>query len=603
MQVHPEKINTVSSGGFETATMGFDASKLDQVAHLFRDQIYTNVKLAVVREYFCNAIDEHNSHNIERPIEVELKNGELSFRDFAKGLSKKDIFSIFFQYLASTKTGGEHGGFGIGAKAALAYSDVFFVDSFFEGVQTSYSGLLEDTGGFYPEGKVLVLSEQPTNETGIKVTIPILEKDVNEFNEVILNIAKFSKSKFLFNQKLIGGEVPEGWESIPGFLFERGCGEVKVRLGDVVYPCSPKTLPPLARKFNVIILAENVNNCSVPPSREAIKMDKRSENFVEQRLKHFLDSVMRQLSDGLVSKSWRDRFLTCEEYNLPEKETVKDYIYDIYLNFKYPSITYRNSSYNKRFSTGGFSQFLDLAFRRRVVLGTPMSNIKRNQTIGNYGNVVFLEIEENQGVKLLECLGVKNYILKSEIQFPKYVRTTKTAQLKIVKKTDFKGHSREYYSSYTGPIEVYAFSRGGGKPILKFDTSLYNFDFVLVPLSRKGEVKNARHADDVVSEKLKKAENFAKKYQGKILNNLLIKSDQYIDYIKFLKETGKTIKKQNFKIPIEVMFTNHFEKIKKLSELRLDKIRNKCDTFEFRVINALRSLPEHEYQLAKSKIL
>ena len=88
--------------------MGMDSVGMDLATYFMRDKIYSNKIRAVVREYLCNAVDEHKKFNVIQPVQVGLhsKNNEVVFyvRDYAKGLDESGVRNIFGMYFRSTKS-------------------------------------------------------------------------------------------------------------------------------------------------------------------------------------------------------------------------------------------------------------------------------------------------------------------------------------------------------------------------------------------------------------------------------------------------------------------------------------------------------------------
>ena len=125
----------ITSGDMEASKMSITEESKDIFSYYFRDKIYTNKVLACVREYICNATDEHIKHNVDRPVEVSLKKEANTYiwrcRDFAKGLSNVGIRTIFGMYGASTKRedNAQTGVFGVGSKSFFSFTDTFYVTS------------------------------------------------------------------------------------------------------------------------------------------------------------------------------------------------------------------------------------------------------------------------------------------------------------------------------------------------------------------------------------------------------------------------------------------------------------------------------------------
>ena len=77
----------LTSDNMESSVMGMDAVGMDLATYFMRDKIYSNKIKAVVREYLCNAIDEHNKFGIKAAVQtgIRVENNENIFyvRDFA----------------------------------------------------------------------------------------------------------------------------------------------------------------------------------------------------------------------------------------------------------------------------------------------------------------------------------------------------------------------------------------------------------------------------------------------------------------------------------------------------------------------------------------
>lgn len=180
---------TIASDGLNGSAMTMSAKGADMAAYFLRDRIYSDKILAPIREYICNALDEHTKHNITKPVQVRLdKNAEQiwtwSVRDFAKGLSEDSIRNIFGMYFESTKSGSNDqiGGFGIGSKAFHCYTDTFYVDSYFEGTHAKYACVLGGGQKGIPVGEIYKISESPTTETGIMVSAELKSYDHANFS-------------------------------------------------------------------------------------------------------------------------------------------------------------------------------------------------------------------------------------------------------------------------------------------------------------------------------------------------------------------------------------------------------------------------------------
>ena len=146
------QLRTVQSNGVQDVA-SFDISSKEEnrtfIMGLLRDAIYSDKVLAVLREYSANAWDEHRqSGRGDLPIKVTLPTAvdpTLTIRDFGRGLSHKDVFTVFTQYGESSKRTDSSavGMLGIGSKSGFAYTDSFTVTSWHSGGKRVYAAVLD----------------------------------------------------------------------------------------------------------------------------------------------------------------------------------------------------------------------------------------------------------------------------------------------------------------------------------------------------------------------------------------------------------------------------------------------------------------------------
>jgi hypothetical protein len=302
MKVKTPKQTSLISGSQDSCEMTLTESGLAQATRLLRDQIYTYKDWAAVRETIANAIDEHRKHNVEKPIVVTVPTQNDPFfrvRDYGLGLDKKGVFSVFFQYFASSKNHSNEaiGGFGIGAKAPLSYSDSFFVTSFNGGKKTVYCATLDGI-----TSKAYEMSQEESAEpTGIEVSVPVRQCDFNNFNKFIgyfCSMAQFDNFKF-------EGTEPSDYSKSLRPVFENSTGSlcslteilplledgsIVVRDGDILYPVPQhdQLTPP---KSGVMILNVERGKLDIAPSRESIDLSRKSLGTISRLSREFMQAA------------------------------------------------------------------------------------------------------------------------------------------------------------------------------------------------------------------------------------------------------------------------------------------------------------------------
>lgn len=193
--VSNETKHVVIGGGRNRA---FGIANTAEFVTVLSDALYSNKKLAAVREVMCNAWDAHIASGCtDKAIKITFKQNAIVIRDYGTGIPDDMIEEIYCIYGESTKRNESNttGGFGLGSKSPFAISDTFMVTSFHNGTQTVYavSKGTDETDGL-PALRAMVTI--PTTQTGLQVEIPILdEDDLSECREYAEKVALFGEMR------------------------------------------------------------------------------------------------------------------------------------------------------------------------------------------------------------------------------------------------------------------------------------------------------------------------------------------------------------------------------------------------------------------------
>jgi len=193
-----------SSPVIESAAFDISTDNVAHIMSILRDHLYSDKVLAVLREYGSNAWDAHREAKKGHiPIEVTLPtmlSPTLVIRDRGLGMTPEEVFHVYTQYGVSTKrnSDGTVGMFGIGSKSGFAYSDSFTITSYNGGMQRTYVALLDVS----EKGRIDLLCEAPSTETGIEIRIAVKSGDISEFTEKARELYKYFSPQPLINTKL-----------------------------------------------------------------------------------------------------------------------------------------------------------------------------------------------------------------------------------------------------------------------------------------------------------------------------------------------------------------------------------------------------------------
>jgi hypothetical protein len=282
-----------------------------------RDGFYSNKELAPIREYSTNARDAHVRKGIPtEPILVTLPTEfEPTFkvRDFGKGLTLDEIQNVYFKYWKSTKrnSNDENGCLGIGSKSAFAYTAVYTVTTWCEGMKTVITG---SKNGF---ADVIYRDENILNEPdGVEISIPVLQKDIEKFILEAMNLYKYwdIRPKFInisedtLKQHFTTMDTDpflkgEGWEVRPAGY---GSGESVAVMSNVAYKIDWYQVKNgidrgIYAKINGIFdfLAGNLTTMRFPngtlsftPNRESLQYNEPTMNALSNKLVEIYDTLL-----------------------------------------------------------------------------------------------------------------------------------------------------------------------------------------------------------------------------------------------------------------------------------------------------------------------
>jgi hypothetical protein len=280
---------TITSGQMETGAATIELTP--EMFTLLSSGMYTDKILAAIREPICNARDAQVESEDGVPLEMHLPTRLEPFfhiRDFGMGLSERQVVGytdedgthvpgLYLRYGKSTKRDSnlQIGGFGIGCKAPLAYSDSFIVESYQQGIVKTYT-IYKENG--IPN--VAKLNEKATVEQdGLKVKIAVVNSDINTFVQKAAEFLRFFDYPVNVTGQSITTTVKYVLKTTLYDTVECGYGDaghIKAIMGGVVYNVSDSYREDLEQitKNNMLIMKFNIGDLSVAGSRESLSEDK-----------------------------------------------------------------------------------------------------------------------------------------------------------------------------------------------------------------------------------------------------------------------------------------------------------------------------------------
>lgn len=285
--------------GSNSARTTFTIGASAKAFQILSSGIYKNKIRAVAREVICNAVDAHMLNGTAKRFEIKPPS-EIDPRfivtDFGPGLSKESMLEIYTQYFASTKNGGEIGGFGLGAKSPFSYTDTFSVESRHCGIVRTYTAMIVNG---QPEMTMTYEGQMSDLEhSGVTVTVPVKLNDIYEWEKEIAYILRpFPKSSYD-----VGSLSVESLEDIDGYnsnwfgtnkTFGSDGDGLYAVYGNIVYPLDRTPgldAKWLGSKFRTVYVHFDTNTLMPQPSREELQDD-------EVTVKNIIDRISKLDSD------------------------------------------------------------------------------------------------------------------------------------------------------------------------------------------------------------------------------------------------------------------------------------------------------------------
>jgi hypothetical protein len=293
---------TLASSGMKKSVMGMSQRGASMAAYFMRDRIYKDKILAVIREYICNAYDEHVKWDIKEPIQVciDKVGNEYTWkvRDYALGLNDHDIRNVFGMYFESTKDDDNDsiGGFGVGSKAGHSYTDTFTVVSHHNGTRTVYMCVLGGGEKGVPQGEIYEVESGPTTEQGIEVSLDVtkdyytFEQKTYQFVESFLpsaNIVYTNYNGFEYAplqpiREVFENEITIRQYAITHDVFKSyGERTIVIRMGGVVYDYR-RYLPNICTRTHPIVVDVPIGTFTLAVSREHIEDTENNRKAFEK---------------------------------------------------------------------------------------------------------------------------------------------------------------------------------------------------------------------------------------------------------------------------------------------------------------------------------
>lgn len=327
MKLNQTKKTIQRSGGFQEGQFRIAAN-----AHAFdilSSKLYTDVKLAIVRELSTNASDAHmEAGNSDTPFDVHLPNAlepYFSIRDFGTGLSRENLETIYTTYFESTRNDSNEytGALGLGSKSPFAYTDQFTITSYYHGRKYSYSAFKNENS----EPSIALLGESDTDApNGLEIKISTKSGDHGAFVEAAHKVYRFfnvkpNMSGAVFTDRtceaLIGNSEYELYNDSSHTVGVPG--RISLVMGQICYDASGAELAySITQKlghYSTLVVFADIGECSIAASREELHYDDKTKKVVNYLVENALKAAKLEL-EGKVAhcKTKLEKVVAMQQY-------------------------------------------------------------------------------------------------------------------------------------------------------------------------------------------------------------------------------------------------------------------------------------------------
>lgn len=331
-----DELNDVSAekiGDIKSNSVSIDAENLDWIVTILSTNLYSNRIGSFLREAVTNAWDSHVEAGVDDPITILFdKDSEDNYfckiSDYGVGISEERFNKIYRMLGSSTKrdTNSQTGGFGIGRFAALAYTEVVNITSFYDGVMYEYL--------MYKDGNKLnidLLNKQPTERrNGVDIQVQLERySDYDTFLKEVFKQLRYFDNLYIIdnlnssNNNYADNTLRYAWVynnftikryntfSIDNIGISREITrEIGAIVGKVLYPLDIDAITSITSDFRIedkidlLNKATNLNlnfeigELSVTPNRESIQYTNKTINKITERINEAYDEVVNFLKEN-----------------------------------------------------------------------------------------------------------------------------------------------------------------------------------------------------------------------------------------------------------------------------------------------------------------
>lgn len=270
-------------GNFKEITSTISEKNLSLVLDNVTKNLYSDPIGAFVRELTSNGVDANKRNSKSEKVKVHIyREGDSVYfevKDEGGGMSPEVFEKVYMSWFESDKRNdsGQIGGWGIGSKSPLAYTEFYTLSTIHDGIQYDYEIVRQQ-----PAPTATLLASFPTNKkSGTTVTVEVKQEDAYKLHKAAV------RQLVYFDNVIVTDEIyyyDNHFKIIdhPNFIVRSDgnhpfSNDMHIVVGQVAYPIDWHILGlkpirvPVALKFNIDDVPVNLNREVIHYKDDVIK--------------------------------------------------------------------------------------------------------------------------------------------------------------------------------------------------------------------------------------------------------------------------------------------------------------------------------------------
>jgi hypothetical protein len=333
MKTEQEDIVEQQSVPDNASAITVSAEDHNKIIRDYQREIYSEIIGSIVRETTSNAVDAHDEADTDRNVEVALyggsdehlglpKQAKFVVRDFGIGMSDEFVREGFSLYRNSTKNDSDEliGGYGIGAKCPLGYTDTFLMDCYYDGVHRRYQLQRHQDGDYL----TCLLEEETDRTNGVTVIVPIEEADMQDFQEACVEQLAYLSPGIDFLGKAPNFDLPEVKHESESFTllsdsithgkYQRysstAINGLHVTVGNIPYEINKSKIDDLdyrAANMSRLCLNFEVGELDLNLPREELRYTEKTTDAITERLNDARQTMKEKIMESTKDLQFENR--------------------------------------------------------------------------------------------------------------------------------------------------------------------------------------------------------------------------------------------------------------------------------------------------------